>query len=155
LGEQLLGKKASLQHGEWLPWVATFERLSESSVKRYMTLGANRSRVSDLIAQDPELSIRKTLALLSDDSEPTPPANPLAPTSKVATVFQRVLNFADDDKLEASEEAELLNYWEQLSQKLKRRGLLTDDFRVGQQLAAYWTSRPRNPDKPLETVALG
>jgi hypothetical protein len=135
LGQQLLAKKDSLEHGEWLPWVARFPRLSKRSVQDYTRIAANAQRAALLMEQDPSASMRKLLAFLSEDSEPGP-ANLLAPTSKVATVFQRVLKFADDDKLGASEEAELLNYWEQLSQKLKQRGLLTDDLKPAQQLAA-------------------
>lgn len=134
LGKLLVEKKATLGHGNWLPWLATFGRFGEREAQNYLKLASNPQRVSDLLEVAPSLSIRKTLSLLAEDSEPMP-TNPLATTSKVATVFQRVLRYADDDKLGSSEEAELLNYWEQLSVKLQRRGLLTDDLRPAQQLA--------------------
>lgn len=71
-GLMLLQVKASLNHGEWLPWLkqqqesGTIE-FSDSTAKRYMRVASNRSHVTDLEAP----SIRAALELLSD-REPEP-----------------------------------------------------------------------------------
>jgi hypothetical protein len=65
-GEALIAAKAQLNHGEWLPWIAESFPASERTARRYMTLAANRTRVTDLD------SVRAGLAELAEPREPEP-----------------------------------------------------------------------------------
>lgn len=67
-GLMLLQVKASLNHGEWLPWLngeieAGRLAVGERQARRYMQLASNRTRESNLIETP---SIRAALELLSD-----------------------------------------------------------------------------------------
>lgn len=67
-GLMLLQVKASLKHGEWLPWLKAQREtgqidFSDETAKRYMRVASNRSRVTDLAPT----SIRAALELLTED----------------------------------------------------------------------------------------
>lgn len=67
-GLMLLQVKASLKHGEWLPWLREQQEsgaidFSQKTATTYMRLASNRQRAADLI--EPQ-SIRAALELLSD-----------------------------------------------------------------------------------------
>ena len=68
-GLMLLQVKASLKHGEWLPWLKQQQEsgaveFSQPTASRYMTLARNYSRENNLIEQP---SIRAALELLTED----------------------------------------------------------------------------------------
>lgn len=66
-GGDLIKAKATLNHGEWLPWLAkNCPAISERTARRYMLLASNRTRVADFLAAG---SIRQSLALLDEDPE--------------------------------------------------------------------------------------
>lgn len=69
-GRMLLGVKASLKHGQWLPWLKQQQEsgaisFSQQSASTYMRLAANYQRAGNL-AESP--SIRAALELLSGDN---------------------------------------------------------------------------------------
>ncbi len=71
-GLMLLQVKASLSHGEWLPWLRQQQesgaiRFTERTASKYMRIASNRNHGSDLLEAP---SIRAALELLSD-KEPT------------------------------------------------------------------------------------
>lgn len=64
-GAALIEAKRLVPHGQWLPWLAENFDGSEATAKRYMTLARNRSRVSDLVDDNPDLSIREAVKHLT------------------------------------------------------------------------------------------
>ena len=87
----LLQVKASLNHGDWLPWLKQQQEsgligFSESTAKRYMRVAANRSHVTDLEAP----SIRAALELLSDKEPGAEQADPNAkPANSLSVVLRK------------------------------------------------------------------
>jgi hypothetical protein len=63
-GEALLKVKASLRHGEWEDWVEAHCPNVVRTARRYMTLAANRTRVSGL---EQAKSLREALRLCAED----------------------------------------------------------------------------------------
>lgn len=100
-GLMLLQVKASLKHGEWLPWLKQQREtgqidFSDETAKRYMRVASNRSRVTDLAPT----SIRAALELLTEDK----PAEP-QPTLELETAKEREAREAAEAKAKAESEA--------------------------------------------------
>jgi chromosome segregation ATPase len=99
-GLMLLKVKASLSHGEWLPWLQSAIDSGQLQVKArqantYMKIAANPQRAADLTAP----SIRAALELLSD-KEPAEQAD-LIPVDLEA---ERQARIAAEQKIEAERE---------------------------------------------------
>ena len=69
-GGKLAEKKASLAHGEWIPWIENNLTFSDRQASTYMRVATNRKRVSDLD------SIREAVKLLAEPREDTLDSTP-------------------------------------------------------------------------------
>lgn len=66
-GADLLKAKATLRHGQWLPWLAkNCPAVSDRTANAYMRLASNPQRAADFIAAG---SIRQALALLEERAD--------------------------------------------------------------------------------------
>jgi hypothetical protein len=69
-GNDLLGAKSRLNHGQWMTWLDTHcPNISERKAQRYMRVASNPTRVSDLLLNG---SMRQALCL--EDGQNTEPA---------------------------------------------------------------------------------
>lgn len=67
-GEALIQAKASLAHGEWLPWLEEKFEGSEDTAQGYMKIARNTERVRYLLAENPDLSLRQALKAIGADN---------------------------------------------------------------------------------------
>ncbi len=137
-GLMLLQVKASLNHGEWLPWLngeIESGRLEVGSTQTrvYMRIASNKQRGVYL----PETtSIRAALELLSDKDWPT-------------------LEAAVDQKIE--EQTEFVRWWKEMVTVRRSEGTLTQigvkvyDAEsltgISQQQVSKWNQKLKNPQK--------
>ena len=71
-GQALVEAKRLVAHGGWLPWLEEHFAGSQQNASNYMRLAANYQRVSNLLADDPDLSIREALkAIAKPKDKPT------------------------------------------------------------------------------------
>jgi hypothetical protein len=71
IGELLVGKKAALGHGQWLPWVEANAQFSEATAQRYMNCWRRREELKSRIVRDLNDAYRLFAA---PEPEPKPPA---------------------------------------------------------------------------------
>jgi hypothetical protein len=64
IGRLLTDQKASLAHGEWIPWVESNLSFGDRQARRYMRIYENRTRVSDL-----DGPMREAVALLAEPKD--------------------------------------------------------------------------------------
>jgi hypothetical protein len=67
----LLQAKASLGHGQWLPWLAT-TGIPERGAQRYMRIAGNRATIEAKFDSVTDLSVTTALRLLSKPVKPDP-----------------------------------------------------------------------------------
>ena len=72
LGGFLVEKKRRLEHGEWLPWLASLPHVSATSATNYMRIANQIDSAADL-----GLSIRATLRALPEPATATPKVVPV------------------------------------------------------------------------------
>jgi hypothetical protein len=150
-GDLFTLKKAELGHGNWLPYLRDELKFAESTARLWMDLAANRQRVVDILAVDPSIPLRALQAMLREKNaeaqqlllpgEPGEEDKPtilgeLKPDTKVGQIRTRLIEFIESPKATEVEFQAALSLWEKLGEKLQERGLLTDDLRPAQQLAA-------------------
>lgn len=157
-GFELEAAKAELPHGAYLAWLEeNCPTISHDTARDYRRCAANYEHARNFIETNPAASIRMFLAVIDGkrdkDGEnttlrqlllPGTSAEPvkagvlgeLKPDTKIGAIRNRLLEFVESPKATEEEFQALLNLWEKISEKLQERGLLTEDLKPAQQLAA-------------------
>lgn len=64
-GAALVEAKKLVAHGGWLPWLEEHFAAEPQTAQRYMRLAENVSRVTHLLSENPDLSIREALKAIA------------------------------------------------------------------------------------------
>jgi len=72
-GALLIDAKAQLKHGEWMPWLADHCSIPDRTVRLYMRLARNKSKLDPIMATVADFTVRSAVALLTNAEDERPP----------------------------------------------------------------------------------
>jgi hypothetical protein len=140
IGELLAQHKASLKHGEWLPWLSGNVEFNERTAQRYMRVFDNRDRLKN----DSVSYLADAYKLLASTEEPALSEQELARL----TELERIIEFGKSLAMKAMEAMEEENRFDaspEFNQWYEER-LQNPTFEFPKDWAEAWTRR-------LKTIA--